>query len=666
MSESPTSAAQVYVAAALMIAAVVLAWLSGRDAPPSARPPDDGASTHASTSVPQAQPSPRRPVPETAPAPASTAPADQPVTGLSGSRPSTEFSPFVAVARVVDGTGAPVPAAEIRYGAVAGTEARAAFRGPAFAGEPRVVLTDGAGIAALTIDRPFFCVEACKTGAGTTGRLALHWQRVASEKSNWILLLRQLNQVHGIVRRADGTPAPGAEIRVHATGGRIDAPRILPDPVRADAEGRFRIELGWDTLYSVRANDGATMTSPVAIDTGSAGGETRTVELHFPGRYAVHGWLLDPQGRPAGGTLRAFQAVNAAAEAARRRSPEDEWSMAPMSIAEDGHYQVLLPRSGAYVLVADSPAHAASTPETVEVTEAQPRVQRDLRLHAQATLRGRVVWEDGEPIAGARITLVPGGSVLSGADRRGANVLGAPPAAVVSDGRGAFQVPGAHPALDYSLRCWPDPARRHLFARQDAVRAGGAEVLVRVPRSLASGYAIALEVVDPAGVPVPAYTVTLVTPLGPGNWASLTAANADDPLGRVTIPHLAHDQRYQLQIKCPGRVWPTQVGITAPAGDVLPLRVQLPELGTLTVKVVDAAGRPATAARASVRYPGVHSGTFLLPRAVDEGGIARFDQLEPGTVEVFCRVAEGAPARAETRVLPGRAVAVEVRLERRE
>lgn len=243
---------------------------------------------------------------------------------------------------------------------------------------------------------------------------------------------------------------------------------------------------------------------------------------------------------------------------------------------------------------------------------------------------GRVLNEDGLPVAGAELTLaqLPGAS----------GYVDLEPFRAVSDSAGRFRFPNVSPG-------WFDlQVKRAGFApaiREGLEIAAAAREADLGDITLEAGSAIEGRVTDERGNPVARAEVFLSPTedlgafFGSGHGEALTGAD-----GRFRFPDLPRGRYFDLEVVHEGFVPASLPGVEARPGS--PLRIELREGRTLTGRVVDADGAPIPKASISVvevTRVEMESSNFSHGMTVDQArtddeGTFVLSNLEPGTVEL--------------------------------
>jgi hypothetical protein len=256
-------------------------------------------------------------------------------------------------------------------------------------------------------------------------------------------------------------------------------------------------------------------------------------------------------------------------------------------------------------------------------------------------IRGRVTdKETGRPIAHALVR-------LTSSDRPGS-------ASAATDDRGAFEFTALTPGRYFARVTAPRHVMNSLSAAQNnselVVRRG--EVL-ETTAALAPAYAMTVRVVDPFGDPLSEIPIE-VRSLQTGSFAAAMYQRMTDDLGRLRIPGIPPGRyvvcavsmgtfgasspnepvrRERLLRTCyPSALEESDAEpVTVTHSDVVDLEIRMRRGRTFTVAgtIVDAAGSPATGARASLSrfQPGASSGTVI---SVDSSGAFYLTNVHPG------------------------------------
>src|SRR5258705_497427 len=152
----------------------------------------------------------------------------------------------------------------------------------------------------------------------------------------------------------------------------------------------------------------------------------RAAELRLQPSFALRGFLVDESGLPQRGHVRL------------RRESDREIVIEEQETTTDsqGAFQFDELAPGVVTLVADAPEHAAT--ESGPLPVGPDTVEAILKLDAGVAWAGRLVDEQGAPLAGARVYLPE----ISRASGRARGLRGEP---VIADARGAFELANVSP-----------------------------------------------------------------------------------------------------------------------------------------------------------------------------------------------------------------------------
>lgn len=511
----------------------------------------------------------------------------------------------------------------------------------------------------LELDREMAYVMASADGVGKTNDISVWSSRVPEEL---VLTLERRIRLDGLVLRADGTPAAGVTVDVRRSGGssaRVGMP-THPEPVDTDAEGRFVVFLQSNTIYGVRASDGEQRTFSVSVSTT---GDTsdRQVTLEFRGARTVRGFVLDANGAPvAGASVRLWEEYEIGVS-----DPDSEPFRGWADSGEDGGYRIDLPYAARYQLVATAEGHANNAPVWVEITDARPHVDVDLRLGRLGTIAGVVVDERGAPIPGAVVV-----ATAEQGEWRGYSAIPTRrdlfprPERAETELDGTFELTGVHPGTTWRLVVVPDPERRSVTASFAGHRVGEGSVSLRIDDAQRRGSAIVGTVVDAAtGAPVEDYELRLADYVGDELRGTRGVGSGKDGHAFV-IEDLPFGSRVGVAV-LPKDLAPVFLGPIETTAERLEVVARVAPFAEVTCRVVDGSGAPMFGVHVGPnplkRVPGA---PFYSAMATDQQGERRFGRLPPGRTEFVAWSNREKLASVEVELVSGLNADVVLRIER--
>jgi len=396
------------------------------------------------------------------------------------SRTTLRVQALVALeGRIQDSHRTPVPMAHVLAFAVADASAPTFHEARADAAG-RFSLHDlTAGTYRLLIDAP---------GLGTASAGPV----VAPDPDVVIILPGESRSVTGLVTR-QGRPA--ARVRVHLGGDAVFEPRVT----ETDTAGRFAFPGLGPGTYALRAESG-DLVSPVVSDVAvGASSQLRQVDLTLAPAGSVHGRVVDDRGAAlADATVRIDLIPATGLWPPLETDGAGLWTSPPLP-------------PGKYLLRARRPGFTARRTSIVEVTAGgAPAGSQDattLVLIRTGEISGRVVTDDGAPVAGARVQ-----------DRSAAvEELGVVSSALPAAAAAAALPPGARPA-----------SGGRGGTRQATTGSDGRFVLSDVPPGR-----LRLEILQPSMVPFRGKPLVL-PPDGHLDLGALTLSRAALVTGRVS------------------------------------------------------------------------------------------------------------------------------------
>ncbi len=357
--------------------------------------------------------------------------------------------------------------------------------------------------------------------------------------TNYIAHMAPAVGIGGIVKNDKGEPIPGARVvfSFPPVGG-VEREKTLIGPhyhaERADDSGHWtnnEIPAEFqDLTLSVAAPD------YVPADFGCASNENNPDLIVIPASnflsgqavmtlghgIVLSGHVVDPAGHPVSGAV---------------ITKDYEWRnpATTQQTGDDGRFEIPNLRAGQTVLTVQSPDWA---PQTVPVALSNGLPELTIALKPGQPLKGRVLDESNQPVAGARIEL----------DREGREPLEFDWSADTADD-GSFiwsnAPPGEHPYIVAA----PGFHTRSIYAWETG---GAVKTILLRHQKEGDGAEVSGQITDAAtGAPVPKFTVQL-TEYGPSGAPTAAIQDISAPDGRYRQPISADATAFALEIRADG------------------------------------------------------------------------------------------------------------------
>ncbi len=418
----------------------------------------------------------------------------------------------------------------------------------------------------------------------------------------------------------DAAGRPVARARVRA----VPAPADSPPPsgeTRTDAGGRFRIpglRAGWTYLLKVDGGDFAPTRQiadvPPAVQPG------KPVRITVTPGAEVSGRVVDPGRRPVpGAAVRLLPLLRA------DESWPDPEALKPLEglSGSEGRFLLSHLAPGQYRLEIVREGFAPIRISGVEIPPNSPAVHLgDLRLPAGVTIEGRVVDEQGRPLAGALVA-VP------------SDAQGEMPVQVETGLDGSFRLKGLARGDRYDLHI---QAEGFVPRQAPGVEAPPSEPL-RI--ELRRGRTLSVRVLDPDGRPVPGARLsrlesTMTNAAGgrSGHQSSTSLGETGDE-GSFQIGNLEPGV-LDLMVNADGFQPMLARGLHIPedaaAGAV---EITLVRGGVVEGQVLDGDGKPVAGARVSASLEEAEAVPAGMSSGNTDGeGHYRLEGLVPGSYQV--------------------------------
>jgi hypothetical protein len=632
------------IVAAAVLGVLVFPWVSANERQPPAPAPVPPAPPAAVATPPAAVPAAREEVQPAAP-PAVHDPAQEEAFDPA----PVHVTPWLARFLVVDDDEHPLadavvtvwPAKKMRVDAhpmkLLGDKGRK-YSYSGHEAEPLFeVHTDAQGQAQARLDLECFEAAANKAGLGSSGTLSLWNTRAAAAETKFVIEAPVV--LRGIVLRADGPPAAGARVVASVNGwsGLQLGQAPVPAPTTTGADGRFTLQVHKGSGYNVHAElDGA---KTFAEHVWALAHATLEITLAFPGGITLAGLVVDADGRPvAKAEVSAWREFHLDDP---HQDPDDE--RVYVRCDDQGRFSVPVRRYARYQLIASADGQANSRLLWTETTAVRPHPEVRLELLRFATIKGRVLHDDGSPFAGVLVFARPEtGERLGYSSVPTQRDMFPDVKSMATGDDGAFTLT-VHPATTWTILAQPVAANYRLRRQQTGIAPGRTDVELRISAADLAGCIVHGRVVRADGQPVGTYGVEIV------NYAAGKPESSGDAQPRIdgdtfTLLALPRGQQFGLRVtpnsgngtraRYDGPVAPAQVGPFTTDQPELTLEFRLEAWGEVPVRVLAADGMPAHKVRVNaVRDVGVGFGRSA--QRVDAEGRVTLMRCAPGPHHLF-------------------------------
>jgi hypothetical protein len=436
------------------------------------------------------------------------------------------------------------------------------------------------------------------------------------------LLLAPGAALEGIVVDPGGKPVAAADVLVAEPGGRFPLPSLArqdaPPAATTAQDGSFRIEdrRPGETLdLTVRRSGYA----PAAVPGVQVPSETPLRVVLVPAAV-VEGRTVDPDGKPVAG---AFVLIEAAEEEVARIG-----AFRSATSADDGSFRIADVAPGAFQITAEAGGYQKGRTNNLEVRSGQELKGVEVVLARGAVLQGRVLSPTGQPLAGARVSLVEPQAMMPDFFGQDAS----------TDGDGYYR-------LDQLA-----PGTRNFRAEHEGYRKTVRELEVRAGEntldfSLEGGVEISGRVIDEGGNPIGNARVLLRQ--GAGSWGLPNATSGPD--GSFTLAGVA-DGVYRLSAEKSGYAPDEGQPVTVAGTSVGGVEVKLSTGGAIVGQISGVEFSDLADLRVWSDFP-MHSGR------VGPDATYRIDNVEVGEHRVVASLRGERQAEGRIKLDPGAAEA---------
>ncbi|HEX4965027.1 MAG TPA: carboxypeptidase-like regulatory domain-containing protein [Thermoanaerobaculia bacterium] len=536
-----------------------------------------------------------------------------------------------AFGTVLDGNHAAVAGAQVKLRPAAGSDPLARLLDRGGPGASRFEAVTGAQgrftVSHVPVGSYDLTVQARGFAPLTVPGLAIPEGKSATDLGT--VVLSAGSALEGRVADPDGHPIEGAEVRA-APGSSRDLFRMSREPGPPDAftaaDGSFRLEdrapgEALDLAVSHPSYGPASLPG-VVVPTA----EPLLVVLQP--RSRVSGRAVGKDGKAIAGTQVTLSEIVTSNVGGRSFQRPGNWKQAATD--EDGAFAYADVAPGGLTIEASAPNHQQAELKGLEVKPGQELAGLELVLPPAAMVEGRVVAPDGQPVAGAEVTVVSSASSMG---------MGFSDLFAQTDGDGRYSLDGV-PAGSRTLEARADHYRRAV--RDLEVKEGSNTA----DFTLESGYEVSGRVVDEAGTAVASVQLTMIA--GRDMAGLLSALSGPDGAFRFEG---VTDGTFRLMARKPGYAAnPQGDTVTVSGASVGGVEVKLAAGGTLTGKI--------SGAEFSQLARVVVTANRGRPGQVDADGIYHILNVPPGEWTVSATVPDTS-LHAEGRVTlePGMAEA---------
>lgn len=401
----------------------------------------------------------------------------------------------------------------------------------------------------------------------------------------------------------------------------------------------LRTEADEQGLVEMRAvPEGLSLSLRAIPEEGSLAAKVTPFETRPGGSEETVEMLLE-EGATLSGTVRSSEGAiipeaTVSAWLPGRFMGFDDTLLREVSCEADGSFRIEGVMPGAVKVSANSDAHLDSKKLSVETVSGETLTDLELILEEGRSIRGKIEWPDGNPAAGMTVdakfdrAFMAGPGALSAARGASASTKSNPDGSFVLTGLGAgpfslsASVEEDHTEAD---------GLRHA-ARQDAVRPGSDEVLLRLHAPLALRGR--LERTD--GLSLPAETKIVVRRVLTGDLLTLYSDTSNARVQQADPTFIIQDLAggpWELLARGDGAILRTPLTFNLPQLPGEELLVQLEGTVQVRGRVMDTGGQPQAEAEVSLATSGpewqkaISASPLAQPATSDEKGNYEFEAL---------------------------------------
>ena len=432
--------------------------------------------------------------------------------------------------------------------------------------------------------------------------------------------------VHGaiagiVISRSTEQPVANATVTFAHAGRTIDATSDESGrfSLRPQSSGRYELSLATAEGYLPYAPEWGH--SPIAFEL-RPGARIDGVRVHLVPALDYTGRVVDPEGNAIAG-----------AEVRLLGASTGEQRLAPLAerFTSDARGEFTFHAPDGAVLEAHHPERGTGRGVVGFETQVSKllviTLDSDVTERALATIAGRVIDADGEPVADAVVRAV---YEVDNRAAHGADLHPTAETATEPDGRFVLR------QLDRGEYTLVASAPGHATGRETGVASGASDVVLEL------GQEARIEgiVIDEDGAALPAFTVVAQVPIGALERRTAAVQSVFDSEGRFAIEGLEAGS-YLVRVFAHGRAPSAETTLTAPSAS--PARFVLSGGGVIEGVVTSAGGGPIENARVTLEG-GAGEGASAVPvtatTVTDARGHYTLEGIPPGPQAIFTAAGE--------------------------
>jgi RNA polymerase sigma-70 factor (ECF subfamily) len=527
--------------------------------------------------------------------------------------------------------------------------------------DPLLVLsTDATGHASIKLEFEACYAIAGKPEVGKSEEVIL-WHTTTASTTTKLRLLA-VAVVTGRALQEDGVGASGAIVTVESQ--QSNSTVSYPEPIVADAEGRFRVQLQRGAYHTFVAHVGSRSSFPVHLRLRS--GPPPEVLLTFPGAITITGLVMDADRKPvAGARVTAWREFHLDDPA----QDPDAWEKASGTADSEGRFAIAVQSYGRYQLLAAADGRATSNLVWTETTPERAHAALQLDMLSFAHIRGRIVHGDGHPFTGITVFAKPEAGearMFDSTPYQEEMFPGVKSSTTAADGAFALQV---HPNTSWTVCVRPYVDNWRFEKHEPGVLPGREDLVITLTDEDVEEVNVDGTVTRADGQPVGAYTIDLVECNEAGKELRSSKARATIDGEHFRLERLPTGLKLAVQVelldpqgkqlRLDGPLAPARTPQFTISRHTPPLHVRLLEWGVLPVRVLSSDGKPVS--RFSVNAVDMSFLYGFSPMLPDIEGRVTLRRV-PGIHRLFVLNSMESPFEQSAIIAPGLNAEVVVRL----